>query len=107
MVWAMGNVTRAGAASSGATARRRGVARGRKTSLAVRALALVFALALAALAARLWIGSAPRETRASAADVASDSDDGAANEPPLHGDHSAKDQEALRDILRDAEGKTP
>ena len=98
------------------------MAKGKKTSLAVRAAAFMFALALAALAARLWIGSAPRETSATrAASEVSGADDARAGEdagadaapdpvstaPPLHGEHSARDQEALRDILRDSQGETP
>jgi hypothetical protein len=87
------------------------VAKGKKTSLAVRAVVLVFALALAALAARLWLAAAPRETSAtrSAADGAdpSGAEEAAAAAPPLHREHSAEDQEALRDILRDAEGEAP
>ena len=86
------------------------MAKGRKTSLAVRAAALVIALALAALAARLWLGSATRETRAARSAAQSKTpppDADAASGPPLHGEHSAKDQEALRDILRDAEGQAP
>jgi hypothetical protein len=95
------------------------VAKGRKTSLAVRAAALVFALALVALAARLWIVSAPRETSASrpsadaggdAGAAARDEDDAldaVATAPPLHGEHSAEDQEALRGILRNDGGEAP
>ena len=103
----MGNVARAGAASSGAAGGRRAVAKGKRTSLAVRAVALVFALALAVLAARLWLGTAPRETSATGGADASGAEEGGASEPPLHREHSAEDQEALRDILRDAEGKAP
>jgi hypothetical protein len=79
------------------------VAKGSKTSLAVRAGALLFALALAALAARLWLGAAPRETSATRAREATD---GVGAAPPLHDEHSAEDREALRDILRGGE-KTP
>ena len=94
------------------------MAKGFKTSLAVRAVAFVFALALAALAARLWLGSAPRDgvhADGDASGVARDIDaagnsavpDAVATGPPLHGEHSAEDQEALRDILRDSKGETP
>jgi len=87
------------------------VAKGKRTSLAVRALALLFALALAALAAWLWLGDAPQETSATGA-AASDADREAGDEavsraPPLHKEHSAEDQEALRDILRGAKGEAP
>jgi hypothetical protein len=82
------------------------VATGRNTSLAVRAVALVFALALAALAAWLWLGDAPRETSASRGDSAA-ADDAVATAPPLHEEHSAEDQEALRGILRGDESRAP
>jgi hypothetical protein len=92
-----------------------GVARSTKTSLAVRAAALGFALALAALAARLWLGSAPRATSASRTESAetegsaapAQPDASVADAPPLHGDISARDQEALRHLLRDAEKARP
>jgi hypothetical protein len=84
--------------------RRSGVAKGKRTSLAVRALALLFALALAALAARLWLGEAPKDTSATPGPA----DEAELDQtPPLHGEHSAKDQEALRGILRGAEGEAP
>ncbi len=77
------------------------MAKGWKTSLAVRGLALLFALALAALAARLWLGGAPRAARQAG------EEDEAAGAPPLHEEHSAKDQQALKDILRGAEVEAP
>jgi hypothetical protein len=80
------------------------VAKGKRTSLAVRAVALLFALALAALAARLWLGDATTEPSATPEPAGEDDLDQA---PPLHGEHSAKDQEALRGILRGAEGEAP
>ncbi len=97
------------------------MAKATKGSLAVRAVALVFAVALAALAARLWLGSAPRETSgtraagsegdAATGDVAHDRDaaaaDPVATAPPLHGDPSPEDREALRDILRESESEAP
>jgi hypothetical protein len=83
---------------------RGGVAKGKRTSLAVRALALLFALALAALAAWLWLGDAPRETSTTPGPAGEAELEQA---PPLHGEHSAKDQEALRGILRGAEGEAP
>jgi len=80
------------------------VAKGKRTSLAVRAVALLFALALAALAARLWLSEAPKQT--SAARVPADEAE-LDQAPPLHEEHSAKDQEALRGILRGAEREAP
>ncbi len=69
------------------------MAKGKKTSLVVRALALLFALALVALAARLWLGSA-HHADATGESVAA---------PPPHGEIGADDREALRDILRDSQ----
>ena len=43
------------------------MAKGRKKSLAARGLALLFALALVALAAKLWLGGATREDASGAA----------------------------------------
>ena len=88
------------------------MAKGKKTSLAVRAGALVFALVLAALAARLWIGAAPRETSATraASDASAPIDavpDAVTSAPPLHGEHSAEDEEAMREILRGTEREMP
>lgn len=100
------------------------MAKGKKSAFAARALALGFALALAALAARLWIGSAPRETRASRpvsaapADGAADGSgvrdgeagalpDDVATAPPQHAPYSDRDREALRDAIRDAETEAP
>jgi hypothetical protein len=96
------------------------VAKGKKSAFAARALALVFAVALAALAARLWIGSAPRETSATrpvsgapAGGVGADAGavdgvpDAVATAPPQHEPYSAKDREALREAIRDAENQAP
>jgi hypothetical protein len=93
------------------------VAKATKGSLAVRAVALVCAVVLAALAAHLWLRSAPREASTpSAADGESareraEAGDGApdaiSTEPPLHREHSAEDQESLRGILRGSEGEAP
>ena len=78
------------------------MAKGRKTSLAVRALALVFALALAALAARLWLGDAPRSDAPPVASGAAEQDEAAVSaEPPLHEEIPAEDREALRELLRE------
>jgi hypothetical protein len=73
------------------------VAKGRRTSLVVHATALLLALALAALAAWLWLGDAPRET--SVPEGAED-----AGAPPLHPEHSQEDEDALRDLLRREQG---
>ncbi len=100
------------------------MAKGKKSAFAARALALVFALALAALAARLWVGSAPRETRASRPVSAAPGDGGAvdsgaqppegdaladdvATAPPQHAPYSDREREALRDAIRDAENEAP
>lgn len=82
------------------------MAKATKGSLAVRAVALVFAVALAALAARLWLGSAPREASAPRAAEAG-APDAVSTAPPQHGDPSPEDREALRDILRGAESEAP
>jgi hypothetical protein len=81
------------------------MAKASRGSVAARAVALVFAIALAALAARLWLGGAPREaSRATSAESErADGERDAASEPPLHGPHAAEDEEALRDILRGGE----
>jgi hypothetical protein len=88
------------------------VAKGRRTSLIVRALALVFALALAGLAAWLWLGGGQHEesaSRASDADSVRDEEDprlapGEIYEtaPPQHAPYSAEDEAALREQLRSA-----
>ena len=94
-----------------AKARREGGgAKGKRSSLAARAIALLFALVLAGLAARLWLGT--RAEQFPPADVGrmfegAPRGGDAAAAPPLHDEHSAEDQEALRDILRGAESEAP
>jgi hypothetical protein len=95
------------------------VTKGKRSALAARAVALVVALALAALAARLWLGGGPPSgglaasgTESGAAIGRDEAAAGAEREasasaPPLHEPHSAQDQQALRDILRGAEKKAP
>jgi hypothetical protein len=78
------------------------VAKGKKTSLAARGLALLFALALIALAAKLWLGSAPHAD-ATGASVATEPAGEASAGPPQHGEIAPEDREALRDILRDSQ----
>ena len=82
------------------------VAKGKKRSLAARGLALLFALALVALAAKLWLGYAPREDATGesvATELAGAADDTVSAGPPQHGEIDAEDRAALRDILRDSQ----
>jgi flagellar basal body-associated protein FliL len=78
------------------------VAKGRRTSLIVRALALVFALALAALAARLWLGSAQRNADSGEEDPRVPPGEIYETAPPQHEPYSEEDEAALRERLRDA-----
>jgi hypothetical protein len=88
------------------------VAKGAKTSLAVRALALLFALVLVALAAKLWLDPAPDARLAEEGDAVVEEEEGAAEisaEPPPPDDEEipTEDREALRELLRDDEAPSP
>jgi hypothetical protein len=88
------------------------VAKGVKTSLAVRALALLFALALVALAAKLWLDPAQEAPLAEAGDFVVEEEEGAAEvsaepPPPDYEEIPAGDREALRELLRDDEAPSP
>jgi uncharacterized membrane protein len=82
------------------------VAQGKRTSLAVRAVALGFAVALAALAAKLWLGPKPG-TGDSLAGAAAGEPEEVSSAPPQHGDLSDEDREALRKILRESRNERP
>lgn len=84
------------------------MAKGKKRSLAARGLALLFALALIAVAAKLWLGDAPREDTSGAAvatEAAAQANtaDAVSAAPPLHDEIPAEDRAALREILRDSQ----
>ena len=84
------------------------MAKGKKRSLAARGLALLFALALIAVAAKLWLGGAPHEDATGAVvatEPAGAADDAVSTGPPQHGEIDAEDREALRDILRDSQAE--
>lgn len=82
------------------------MAKGKKRSLAARGLALLFALLLVALAARLWLRRAPHDD-ATGASVATEPEgeagDAVSAGPPQHGEIDAEDRAALREILRDSQ----
>ena len=86
------------------------MAKGRKTSLAARGLALLFAIALVSLAAKLWLGSTseadlpPAETGRTFVETEPRAEDAVpAGPPPQHGEIGAEDRAALREILRDSQ----
>jgi hypothetical protein len=88
------------------------VAKGAKTSLAVRAAALLFALALVGLAAKLWLDPAQEEPLAEAGDAVVEEEEGAAEvsaepPPPDYEEIPAEDREALRELLRDDQAPSP
>jgi flagellar basal body-associated protein FliL len=86
------------------------VAKSSRGSLWVRIVMGIVALALAAVAARLWLDAKPlRELSAAErarAESAAAADD-AASAPPTHGEIAPEDRERMRELLRDAEAETP
>jgi hypothetical protein len=87
-----------------------GVAKGAKTSLAVRAAALLFALALVALAAKLWLDPAQEAAVTEAGEDVVEEEEGAASvsaepPPPAQEEIPAADREALRELLREDEAR--
>jgi hypothetical protein len=85
------------------------VAKGAKTSLAVRAAALLFALALVALAAKLWLSPEPDAPVAEAGEEVVEEEESAdvvatGPPPPAYEEIPAEDRAALRELLRDSEG---
>ena len=84
------------------------MAKGAKTSLAVRAAALLFALALVALAAKLWLAPAQEAPLAEAGEAVVEEEEGAAEvsgapPPPDYEEIPAEDREAMRELLRDSQ----
>lgn len=82
-----------------------GVAKGVKTSLAVRGAALLFALALVALAAKLWLDPAQEAPLPEAGEAVVEEEEGAAAisaepPPPDYEETPPEDREAMRELLR-------